>query len=152
MKLAEALALRADLQKKISQMDGRLKGSCIIQEDDTPPEDPLDIFSELNDCLKQLEDLTFRINKTNINTILSDNETITRKIARRDMLKKQVSILQSILEYVSQPDNRYSRTEIKLERNVDVGKLRKQTDSLSCRLRETDTEIQAANWNIDLCK
>ncbi len=38
MKLAEALANRADLQKRVEQM--RLQKSALIQEGTNPPEDP----------------------------------------------------------------------------------------------------------------
>lgn len=151
MKLAEALALRADLQKRISQMDSRLKGCCKVQEGDTPPEDPKELFLELNNLFAQFEDIIFRINKTNMNSILADGESLTRKIARRDVLKMNVRALQSVLEYVTQSADRYSRNEIKYERTIDVAQLRKQTDELSRKLRDSDTEIQAANWVLDLC-
>ena len=41
MKLAEALSNRADLQRRISQLKGRLKDSHKVQEGDTPAEDVL---------------------------------------------------------------------------------------------------------------
>ena len=40
MKLAEALALRADLQKRIAQLKGRIENASRIQEVDTPVENP----------------------------------------------------------------------------------------------------------------
>ena len=40
MKLAEALSLRADLQKRISQLEVRLKNNARIQEGEEPAEDP----------------------------------------------------------------------------------------------------------------
>lgn len=40
MKLAEALANRADLQKRLEQMRGRLAGSALVQENEFPPENP----------------------------------------------------------------------------------------------------------------
>ncbi|EDL65932.1 DIP1984 family protein [Bacillus sp. SG-1] len=40
MKLAEALLERADLQKRLAQMTGRLERSAVIQEGEDPPEDP----------------------------------------------------------------------------------------------------------------
>ncbi|MDR2809475.1 MAG: DIP1984 family protein, partial [Tannerellaceae bacterium] len=40
MKLAEALSIRADLQKRIAGLKERLKNSSKIQEGDVPFEDP----------------------------------------------------------------------------------------------------------------
>lgn len=57
MKLAEALAQRADLQKRIAQMDGRLKAACKVQEGDEPAERPEALFEEFNRCIDELEQL-----------------------------------------------------------------------------------------------
>ena len=54
MKLAEALSVRADLQRRISHMNSRLKDSSKIQEGDTPAEDVNDLYKELDDCLMQI--------------------------------------------------------------------------------------------------
>ena len=44
MKLAEALSVRADLQRRISQLKSRLKDSSKIQEGDTPAENVKDLY------------------------------------------------------------------------------------------------------------
>lgn len=54
MKLAEALSVCADLQRRISQLKSRLKDSSKIQEGDTPAEDVNDLYKELDDCLMQI--------------------------------------------------------------------------------------------------
>ena len=43
MKLAEALSLRADLQKTIAQLKTRLKNCSKVQEGDKPIENPEEI-------------------------------------------------------------------------------------------------------------
>ena len=48
MKLAEALVLRADVQKRIAQMRVRLQQSALIQEGEQPPEDPKELLTELD--------------------------------------------------------------------------------------------------------
>jgi hypothetical protein len=40
MKLAEALILRADLQKRIEQLKQRILNNVMVQEGDEPAEDP----------------------------------------------------------------------------------------------------------------
>lgn len=151
MKLAEALSLRADLQKRIAQFRNRIKNVAKVQEGDTPAEDPDEMLHEFNDNLKQLEDLMIRINKTNQMTVLADGKTITEKIARRDILTKEVAVLTEICNYLTERVDRYGRQEIKYVNTMDASALRKKADEESKRLREVDTEIQAANWTVDLC-
>ena len=50
MKLAEALNLRADLQKKITQLKERLLTNAKVQEGDKPSEAPEELLNEL-DCM-----------------------------------------------------------------------------------------------------
>jgi len=47
MKLAEALHLRADLQKRIAQLGDRLNNNARVQEGDEPAEDPAVLLAEL---------------------------------------------------------------------------------------------------------
>ena len=107
-----------------------------------PAEDPEKMIAEFNDCLLQLEDLIVRINKTNQETTLSDGQTLTEKIAHRDILTKKVAVLTDICDYLSERTDRYGRQEIKYVNTMDAAKLRKQVDECSKRLRETDVEIR----------
>lgn len=149
MKLAEALSIRADLQKKISQLKVRLKDSAKVQEGDTPVENVADLEKELDECLTRLEELVYRINMTNVQT-LHDGETLTRMIARKDILSMRVSLLRDVLKYVTEKEDRYSRNEIRYVRTVNVNALRKSIDGYSARLRKLDLEIQSLNWTVDL--
>lgn len=148
MKLAEALSIRADLQRKVSQLKGRLKDSSKVQEGDTPAEQVTDLFQELEECLAQLEEMVYRINRTNMETV-HEGETITRMIARKDRLAQRVAINQDLLAHVMETD-RYGRNEIKYVRMVDVAALRKETDGIAKALRELDLKLQELNWTIDL--
>ena len=47
MKVAEALALRADLQRRLEQLKQRLVKNARIQEGDKPEEDSVELQSEL---------------------------------------------------------------------------------------------------------
>ena len=55
MKLAEALTLRADLQRRIAALRDRLKRNAKVQEGDTPAEDPAVLLRELdkNDLIER---------------------------------------------------------------------------------------------------
>ena len=65
MKLAEALILRADCQKRIQQLETRLVNNAMVQDGETPAEDSSQLRSELEDMSEQLLLLIKRINKTN---------------------------------------------------------------------------------------
>src|SRR5436309_580825 len=66
MKLSEALVLRADIQKRLQRLHQRVTLSVLVQEGEQPPEDPQELFAELNRLLAQFVDLVDRINRTNV--------------------------------------------------------------------------------------
>ena len=148
MKLAEALSIRAELQRKVSQLKNRIKDSAKIQEGDVPAESVEELFAELGDCLSQLEELVFRINRTNMQTMHGD-ETLTHMIARKDALSMRISVMREVISHVMETD-RFGRNEIRYIRTVDIAELRKKTDAYSKQLRELDLQLQSLNWAIDL--
>ena len=149
MKLAEALILRADLQKRIDQLRVRLNNNAKVQENDEPSEKPEDLLNELDSNINQLKILIKQINKTNCVTI-SNGQTLADLIAERDTLTLKSNILRGFLNIAGQKVNLYSTTEIKIMSTVDVPALQKELDLLSKKIRETDTELQQANWLTEL--
>ena len=149
MKLAEALILRADLQKRIDQLRVRLNNNAKVQENDEPSEKPEDLLNELDSNINQLKVLIKQINKTNCVTI-SNGQTLADLIAERDTLTLKSNILRGLLIIARQKVNLYSTTEIKIMSTVDVPALQKELDLLSKKIRETDTELQQANWLTEL--
>jgi len=57
MKLAEALILRADCNKRFEQLKQRVIRSTMVQEGDEPPENPKELIEELERVSKELADL-----------------------------------------------------------------------------------------------
>ena len=149
MKLAEALSVRKDLQNKIDQLEDRLKSIVKIQEGDEPDEAAEDLLSELQNASVQLEDVIYRVNRTNLHAVI-DGEPITKLIARKDVLTKEIGILRNVLKVASAQESRYSRNEIKYVRTIDTAELRKKVDRLSVELRRVDLRIQEANWMFEL--
>ena len=149
MKLAEALILRADLQKRIDQLRVRLNNNAKVQENDEPSEKPEELLNELDNNINQLKILIKQINKTNCVTV-SNGQTLADLIAERDTLTLKSNILRGFLNIAGQKVNLYSTTEIKIMRTVDVPALQKELDLLSKKIRETDTELQQANWLTEL--
>lgn len=149
MKLAEALSVRKDLQNKIDQLEDRLKSIVKIQEGDEPDEAAEDLLSELQNAAVQLEDVIYRVNRTNLHAVI-DGEPITKLIARKDVLTMEVGILRNVLKVASAQESRYGRNEIKYVRTIDTAELRKKVDRLSAELRRVDLRIQEANWMFEL--
>ena len=149
MKLAEALILRADLQKRIDQLRVRLNNNAKVQENDEPSEKPEELLNELDSNINQLKVLIKQINKTNCVTV-SNGQTLADLIAERDTLTLKSNVLRGFLNIAGQKVNLYSTTEIKIMSTVDVPALQKEVDQLSKKIRETDTELQQANWLTEL--
>ena len=149
MKLAEALQLRADLQKRMEQLASRLYDNATVQEGEAPAEDPEALWAEYEDCAGQLEDLMSRINRTNCET-RTENGTLTELLARRDCLKLRAETYRNFLTSASSLTRRATRSEIRIMSTVSVPEYRKKADALSRELRETDNAIQAANWTTEL--
>ena len=150
MKLGEALTIRADLQKRIAQLASRLQASAVVQEGDKPPEDPAMLLDELRQMSAELERLITAINHTNAASSLADGQTVTAALARRDVLTVRQGVLRSAADAVTGAQARYSRSEIRMARQLDVAALRQEIDDLARQRRELDTAIQEHNWTTDL--
>jgi hypothetical protein len=150
MKLAEALILRAEYQKKIQQLRQRLINVAQIQEGETPAEEPEILMNELEIIINDLTSLIQKINLTNSHNFLQENITLADSLAKREMLSLKRNVYQGLLDTASQPYNRYSRSEIKYIKTINVAEIQKKVDKISQEYRELDTLIQAANWNTDL--
>ena len=149
MKLAEALNLRADLQKRIANLRERLIKNAKVQEGDIPSEDPNMLLNELNDNIIELENIIKLINKTNSATYI-DNESISDIIAKRDTLGLKLSILRSFISESANKIERYSNKEIKILSTVNVAEKQKEIDNLSKEYRLIDTKLQGLNWTTDI--
>ena len=149
MRLAEALQMRADLQRRISQLNSRLMVNARVQEGEEPAEDPNQLLAEQEDCYDELETLMARINLTNSLTLLPEG-SLTELLAKRDRLTKQLGDLRDFLSAASDVAGRASRSEIRIKSAVDVRALQKDVDRRSAELRTLETAIQAANWTTDL--
>ncbi len=150
MKLAEALILRADLQKRIEQIKNRLRNNVMVQEGDKPSEDPEVLLKEFENCQLELTDIIKRINKTNNETMFNEKWTLADALAERDGLWEKRLVLSHVAEEASIKQDRYSRTEIRYISTVNVKELQKEIDKLSKEYRELDTKIQGLNWTIEL--
>lgn len=154
MRLAEALAQRADIQRRIQDLQSRLNGNVLVQEGESPAEDPQALLAELDRSFDQLQTLITRVNRSNLQTTLPDGTTLTDALAQRDVLKLRFGTLKNAAHAASVPVGgfRYSRTEIKTVPTVSVADLQRQADQQAQLLRELDVAIQEVNWTTDLAE
>ncbi len=149
MKLAEALQERADLDRRVQQLQQRLDNNAMVQEGEPPAEDPTELLAELDGCVGALEQIVARINLTNCRTAV-EGESLTQLLARRDALKLKLGAYRNLAQSASHLGHRGMRSEIKWVSTVNVRELQKQVDQLARELRLLDNTIQAANWATQL--
>lgn len=150
MKLAEALILRADCQKRVAQLKARLLANAKVQEGDAPAETPRELIAELGRVSAELLDLIKRINRTNSATVYSENKTISDALAERDVLGLQRAVYLEMAQTASITHDRYSRSEVKYVSTINVAEIQKRTDELAKTYRELDTRVQDLNWKTEL--
>ncbi|OUT11143.1 hypothetical protein B9N62_07385 [Campylobacter concisus] len=149
MKLAQALILRADTQKRLEQLKGRLLDNAKMQENERPSEDPKLLLKELDRLSDELFRLILAINLTN-SSAKFEGASLTEMIAKKDTLSQKASVLREFAKSASQKVDLYSNSEIKILSSVDVATLQKQIDELSKEIRELGMKLQEANWQVDL--
>jgi hypothetical protein len=150
MKLAEALILRADYQKRVEQLKQRLQQNAKVQEGDTPAENPSDLLAELERITHDLVLLIQRINRTNSATSLPEGQTLADALALRDVIKIKLSVYRDLAQAASITQVRATRSEVKFRSTVNVADIQQQADRLAKAYRELDAQVQAANWLTDL--
>lgn len=149
MKLGEALAERARLQRKIGELRVRINANATKQEDTEVAENPNELLDEIVQTHAELAKLIGQINLTNA------AEGLTLQLAERDRLAGLANTYTGAADAARGDDGygigyRSMRSELKTERTVDVKDLRKKADEASAQLRTLDNEIQAKNWTTDL--
>ena len=150
MKLAEALLERKSLKQKIESLQARLAENAMVQEGDSPSEDPKSLMAEMHETVDRLEKLIKQINATNNSTELPDGSSISEAIVSRDMLRQHRDSLDQVAQSTSMQHHRYMRTEVRFVSTMDKSDLRKRIDGLAKDWRELDAQIQAANWTTEL--
>ncbi len=150
MKLAEALLLRADMQKKLASLNSRIRENVKVQDGDDPTETPEGLIVEANSVIGELYELIARIQKTNATAMLPTGKTMLMALIERDELKERYQLLRNAIQNSKTEEDRYSFREIKWKRTVDIAGLQKQADDISVKIRELNIEIQATNWQVDL--
>jgi hypothetical protein len=158
MKLAEALALRADLVKRIKETRHRAHAAASWQEGDEPAEDAMELYLNVNGLIDQLGTLTAKVNHKNAETFIVvpnwGRLSITEALARRDMTSMLRESASGLADAAA-GDRLYggmrrTRSELREVTTLDIAQLRSNADTAAKAHRILDTAIQQANWNTDL--
>jgi hypothetical protein len=155
MKLAEALALRADAQKRLEQLTSRANAVARYQEGEPPAENPAELLAQARVVIDEIEGLVRRVNRTNAVTYLEPGLTVTDAIARRDALKLRAKLETAVADAAAGHERGYGygramRSELRYVTDLPVTELRDLADRAARELRTLDTKIQQANWNTEL--
>ncbi|MFC6203572.1 DIP1984 family protein [Psychrobacter urativorans] len=150
MKLAEALLIRSDMQKKLAQLKGRIKANVRVQEGDTPSEDPNALMIDASQIITELSVLIERIHRTNAIAKTDKGQSMLTLLVERDTLELRHKLLLDAIEATQTEADRYSPREIKWHVMISVASLQKQADDIAMKLRKINIVIQANNWQIDL--
>lgn len=150
MKLAEALLLRSEYQKKVENLQSRILANIKVQDNDKPLENPQALIDETFEISERLCVLIKQINVCNNNTLLATGQTLSEAIIERDMIMKKRNILAAVAGKAQEKDYRLTHAEIKMNVAISVEEIQKQIDMLSKQFRELDAQIQALNWMTDI--
>src|SRR5258705_147492 len=150
MKLAEALILRADCQKRLAQVKYRMLLNAKVQEGDLPAEAPAALIAEFETVSAELLDLIKRINRTNSATSFAEALSISDAIAERDVCALQRSAYSELAQSAAITQSRITRSEVKYVATINVAETQKRADDLAKNYRELDARIQELNWKTEV--
>lgn len=150
MKLAEALLWRGELQKRLLSLRSRIEHNAVVQEGETPSEDPLDLLEQAMRLTDEMATVVKSIHRANQRGCLADGRTMIDALVERDQLRSKHSLLQQAVEGTKREGYRYSSSEVKWVNVVNVAELQRRSDELAGQIRELNARLQEANWQIEM--
>ena len=150
MKLAEALILRADYQRRLQELKTRILRNAKVQEGQTPAEDATIRLAEVERVAVDLDAIIRQINATNSSTQLEAGQTLADALAHRDALKLRHRVYLDLAQEATVTQSRLTRSEIRFVSAVNVAQVQSTADALAREHREIDARIQEANWLTEL--
>lgn len=156
MLLAEALALRADRQKKLKELSARIEDNARGPEGQAADEDPRALIETAFEVAAELATLVERINRTNSGTVADpdDRATISDLIARRDHAQRMTQLYRGTAKAGTRGGGGRSwlsrAADAPTAAAVDVPALQRQADDWALRYRDLDVRLQRLNWATEL--
>lgn len=162
MLIAEALAERKDILKRIAEYPAKVAEIAVWDEDDEKPKKAEydDLVASVAADLLRVEHITLAINEANAKLEVNTEwgrMSIMQAIARRDQLvraQRAASQAQSAVEGALL-GNRWERTrrskeDIKRNSLVAPRELSRTEDALAGQIRRLDLAIQQVNWTAEV--
>jgi hypothetical protein len=150
IKLAEALLIKAEYEKRLESLRTRLAVSARIQEGNFPPEDPETLLADVQTCLEALASLSKRISITCSQTLLESRKTLADALIDQEILLKKESIYQSTIEAAIIPTDPPETSNILWRSTVNIAGLHRRIEDILKEYRLLETQIQKASWSTEL--
>jgi hypothetical protein len=163
MLIAEALAERKDILKRLNEFPSKLADLATWDEDEENRPTPGQVEDLRADCSRDLDrfqELNVAINKANNEMLVkteSGEMTVMEAVALRDRLalaQRVMSKAEDAIDTKMGGDyNRYSRrTKEDIKRNTLVAprEMARAEDALAGQIRRLDLAIQQVNWTQEL--
>lgn len=83
MKLAEALLIRKNLQGRLEELHQRILRNCLVQEGESPAEDPMQLLTEHEDACNDLVALVGKINEANLRNGVGDYANVADALFKK---------------------------------------------------------------------
>lgn len=154
MLLAEALALRADLQVRLKELGTRIQANARVPAGAAPDEDPRRLLDEAAAVSEELTALVRRVNRTNALVVASPEapETVSDLIAERDRAQRMTRVFRDAAQAATRGSGRgwLVQDGEGTYATLDVPELQKEGDRWAARYRELDVRLQRLNWSVDV--
>lgn len=151
-KLAELLAERSRLSKRLNELKTRIEQNAKTDEGSDPAEKPLELLTEWRAVCDQLPKVICAINSCNNTAKLNGSgaRLLCDAIAEREVLDRKIVGLSSIADagLISHEGFRASTT--KLQSHIPVAELRKEVDTLKTQRKLLESQIQSTNWTVEV--
>jgi hypothetical protein len=132
-------------------MKDRIRASALTAEGEDSPESADDLLSELAGLCDELQALVARINHTNAESRLANDETVTEALARRDVIGlRQAGLRVAVDAANDRGPFSIRRSDARMVRRVVVKDLQAQIDTLARERRDLDVLLQQHNWTAPL--
>ena len=148
MKLAEVLIRKGDLAKRIASLRSRLKNNCLIQEGETPQEDPSAIIAELESAITEHERLQGTILAANMRSRVGDRPLCEVLLHRNSLMVLHAALAGAV--EAARPSDRYGLSEIRWSPVIDGAATQKRVDDIAAQIQELNIKLQEVNWQTEV--
>lgn len=153
IRLAQALNSRARLRENMVDLKNRITNNLLVQEGDTPAEQPRDLLELYERCAYEYYRLAADINNANIN-IRTEYDGVEMSLMEMITLRDRYQTIHKM--YKAAADGlvpsipRFGRNEIKFVQSMNPDSCRALANRYAKCVREIDDKIQMMNWVTDI--